>query len=218
MVEKDNKITGIGYQLIKNDIDESTFKIMNEAKYLYIDTEAMGLNIDRDRLCLVQILSNNHNKVILIQIGKNIEPHPLLTKLLSNDKIIKVFHYAFFDMSVIQKYLKITMKNIICTRILSKITRTFTDKHGLATLCRDLLNINLLKDSQSSDWGAEDLTPQQLSYAANDVIYLRSILDILQTKAIRENRWHIAQEAFATLPNAINIELCGFHLTDLLNH
>lgn len=218
MSAEKKKVIGIGYQLFHNDIDEKTFNILNNAEYLYIDTEAMGLNIDRDRLCLVQILSNNHNKVSLIKIEKNIKEHPFLTRLLNNEKINKVFHFAFFDMSMIQKYLNIKMTNITCTRMLSKIIRTFTDRHGLATLCKDLLEINLVKDSQSSDWGAETLTDQQLSYAANDVIYLKQIFDILHAKCIREGRWEIAKQAFMTLPIAVNISINKFNLVDLLNH
>lgn len=212
-------ITGIGYDLYTHDLTEQMYNIFSKAKYLYIDTEALGLSLHRDRLCLIQILSDNYERVSLIQISKDVQPHPLLTKLFNNPNIIKVFHYAIFDMSIIQKYLNnIKWTNVICTKILSKIVRTFSDRHGLVTLCKEMLSINLLKDSQSSDWGMPVLTDQQKAYAANDVIYLRSIYEKLCEKAIRENKLYIAEEAFKTLPIAVNILLQGFELQSLLNH
>ena len=139
-----------------------------------IDTETMGLNINNDRLCLIQISDGNSNSYI-VQFLKNCYDAPNLKKILNDQNILKIFHYARFDVAVIKKNLGIMCKPIYCTKIASKLTRTFTDRHGLKDLCKDLLKINLNKQNQTSDWGNDNLTENQLEYAANDVLYLHEI-------------------------------------------
>jgi ribonuclease D len=213
------KISGIGHTLYLHDIPADKLRILQNATYLYIDTEAMGLNIHTNRLCLVQILADNMEHVLLVQIATDVNPCPNLTKLLTTLNIRKVFHFARFDVSMIRKYLNITMENIVCTRTLSKICRTFTDRHGLQSICRDMLNINILKDAQSSDWGSPVLTTQQLAYAANDVIYLRALHPKLHEICKREGKLPLAETTFAIILQCANVyDIAQISLNALLEH
>ena len=178
----------------------------------------MGLNNHRDRLCLIQI-STGDGKAHLVQLGGTFGySAPNLRSLISNKNIIKIFHFARFDLAVIKKYLNIMCEPIYCTKIASKIARTYTDKHGLKELCKELLNIEISKQQQSSYWGANVLSENQLQYAANDVLYLHKIKEKLDEILIRENRLELVLEAFKYLPSRTELDLRGWINTDIFSH
>jgi ribonuclease D len=187
-----------------------------------VDTETMGLDPRRDRLCLVQ-LSSGDGTAHLVQIipqslgGKGTDC-PNLKALLTNPQIIKLFHYARFDIAAIENGLGIVTAPVICTKIASKLVRTYTDRHGLKDLCRDLAGVEISKQQQTSDWGALELTPEQLTYAASDVLYLHVIWDRLKALLIRENRLEIAQAAYDFLPVKAKLDLLGYAEADLFSH
>ncbi len=189
---------------------------VNFTSAIAIDTEAMGLNISRDRLCLVQISAGDGN-AHLIKFSGNYDA-PNLKKVLSDDSIQKIFHYARFDLAIIFHYLKINFKNIYCTKIASRLARTYTDSHGLKSICEELLGVELSKKQQSSDWGNITLTDKQLEYASSDVLYLHQLKEKLQQIIIRENRQLILQECFSFLPTRVNLDLLGFNNTDIFSH
>ena len=183
-----------------------------------VDTETMGLKHQRDRLCLVQ-LSNGDGNAHLIQLGSDFGYKAENIKaLMKNKKIVKIFHYARFDLGVIKKYLGIMPSNVYCTKIASKIARTYSDKHGLRELCRELLGIEISKQQQSSYWGANVLSENQLQYAANDVLYLHKIKEKLDEILIRENRLELVLEAFKYLPSRTELDLRGWINTDIFSH
>ncbi|MGB4191807.1 MAG: ribonuclease D [Rickettsiales bacterium] len=184
---------------------------------LAIDTEAMGLNNKRDRLCLIQI-SNNQGKIYLVQFEKGVHSAPNLKKLLTNPNTQKILHFARFDMAILYEYLGIMIENVFCTKIASRLVRTYTDSHGLKDLCRELLSVQLSKQQQSSDWGAANLTKEQQLYAASDVIYLHAIRDRLESLLIREERKDLAQECFKFLSNRILLDLSGWNEVDIFAH
>ena len=182
-----------------------------------IDTEAMGLNHLRDRLCLVQ-LCDGSNICHLVKIV-NISTKPTnLIKLLKNKKITKIFHYARFDVGILKYTYNIDIENIYCTKIASKLARTFTDKHGYQDLCRDLLNKKITKTEQTTDWGSKILTNAQQKYAANDVLYLHRIKKKLDKILIRENRFKLAQECFNFIKTRIDLDLRGWNEQDIFKH
>jgi ribonuclease D len=182
-----------------------------------IDSETMGLKPQRDRLCLIQLSSGDGN-AHLIQFTENDFSAPNLKTMLQNPTITKVFHYARFDVAIIKAYLKIGTNSIYCTKIASKLVRTYTDKHGLKDLCRELLGIDLSKQQQSSDWGSKTLTEDQKTYAATDVLYLHQIKEILDTRLIREGRLKIANSCFEFLQSRAELDLIGFENEDIFNH
>ena len=183
-----------------------------------IDTETMGLNFTRDKLCLVQI-SFGDNNAHLVQVGGNIGYDAKnLKKLLKNKNIIKVFHYARFDVAMLKKYLGVLCKSIYCTKIASKLARTYTDRHGLKELCKELLNIEISKQQQSSDWGSSVLSKNQINYAANDVLYLHAIKEKLDNILERENRLQLANSLFKFIPTRVTLDLLGWHNSDLFSH
>ena len=186
-----------------------------------IDTETMGLNINRDRLCLIQ-LSNGDGIAHLVQISKkNLdkqENFPNLKKIFKNPNSTKLFHFARFDMAVIQKNICKLNGPIFCTKIASKLSRTFGAKHGLADLCKDLLNLELDKQNQTSDWGLETLSESQLKYAASDVLYLHQIKNKLDQLLVRENKEEIAQKCFEFLKTRSELDLIGFENLDIFAH
>lgn len=191
--------------------------LINKVQELAIDTEAMGLKTERDRLCSVQLLVNR-SEVHIVHFPEINYQATNLKKLLNKKEILKIFHFARFDMLIIYKYLGILMENIICTRTLSKIARTYSDRHSLKELCRELLKKELNKGEQSSDWGRTELTQSQISYAANDVIFLPEIFDQLKKMCVRENRYSIAESIFAIFPNLVFIENGGFDILHLIDH
>ena len=182
-----------------------------------IDSETMGLKPQRDRLCLIQLSSGDGN-AHLIQFEKNNFSAPNLKALLQNPTITKIFHYARFDVAIIKAYLKIETNSIYCTKIASKLVRTYTDKHGVKDLCRELLGVDLSKQQQSSDWGSETLTEDQKTYATADVLYLHQIKEILDTRLIREGRLKIANSCFEFLQCRAELDLIGFENEDIFNH
>jgi len=186
----------------KNDLPNN----LNLGKIIAIDTETMGLDYKRDPLCLVQISSGNE-EVHLIQINRKTFKADNLKKILEDNDIKKIFQFARFDLAVLNYYLKADINNVYCTKIASKIGRTYTDKHGLKDLCKELLNIELSKQMQSSDWGSETLTEQQVNYAASDVLYLHKIKEELDKILIRENRMELAEHCFKFLKHRVTLDL-----------
>jgi len=182
-----------------------------------VDSETMGLKPQRDRLCLIQLSSGDGN-AHLVHFEKNNFSAPNLKALLQNPTITKIFHYARFDVAIIKTYLKIETNSIYCTKIASKLVRTYTDKHGLKDLCRELIGVDLSKQQQSSDWGSENLTEDQKIYAASDVLYLHQIKEILDTRLIREGRLKIATSCFEFLQSRAELDLIGFENEDIFNH
>ena len=193
-----------------NDIGSDLYNIYKNSQYLAVDTEAMGLIHGRDRLCLVQIC-NEFNLTSCVKIEPNTTSAPSLKNLFEDSKIIKVFHYARFDVAALKCNLGINTKNIFCTKIASKLARTYTNKHGLKELINELLGIELDKSSQSSDWGSsEELTTNQLDYAANDVKFLIEAMHKLKVILKRESRYDLAQKCFKTIPVHAELDILKF--------
>ncbi len=182
-----------------------------------IDTETLGLNPHRDRLCLVQ-LSTGDGSAHLVQIAKGQAEAPNLTRLLADAKVTKIFHFARFDLAALQKTFGLRAGPVYCTKIASRMTRTYTDRHGLKDLCRDLLGVEISKQQQSSDWGADNLTEAQLAYAASDVLHLHALRDKLDVLLARENRDKIARECFDFLPARAELDLLGWPEIDIFAH
>ena len=190
---------------------------LNLGPVVAIDSETMGLKPQRDRLCLIQLSSGDGN-AHLVQFERCNYTAPNLVKLLQDPNITKVFHYARFDVAIIKKYLKVQTNSIYCTKIASKLVRTYTDKHGLKDLCRELLDLDLSKQQQSSDWGAKNLTEEQKTYAASDVLYLHKIKEILDQRLLREERDKLAAFCFEFLQTRANLDLIGFENEDIFSH
>lgn len=182
-----------------------------------VDTEAMGLNNWRDRLCLVQ-LSDGGGDEHLVQFMPNEYDAPNLCALLADPSKIKLFHFARFDVAILQHYLGVTTAPIYCTKIASRLVRTFTDRHGFKDLCRDLIQVDVSKQQQTSDWGAEELTPEQLEYAASDVRYLHRLRAKLDMMLEREGRRELAQACFDFLPARATLDLVGWPEIDIFAH
>lgn len=182
-----------------------------------IDTETLGLKPHRDRLCVVQ-LSPGDGSADVVQITQGQTKAPNIVKLLKDRKITKLFHFGRFDIAVMDKAFGTMAEPVWCTKIASRLTRTYTDRHGLKSLCDELLNINLSKQQQSSDWAAETLTDAQLDYAASDVLYLHQLQAVLQARLERENRVKIAQACFKMLPMRSRMDLDGFEDIDIFAH
>lgn len=182
-----------------------------------IDTETMGLKTQRDRLCLVQLSSGDGN-AHLVQIAHPAKPSPVLAALLADPGITKLFHFARFDLAALIHYIGAVKGDIYCTKIASKLARTYTDRHGLKELCRELLQIDISKQQQSSDWGAETLTIDQQNYAAGDVLYLHAIREKLSYMLERENRMALANACFDFLPERAQLDLIGFGDVDIFHH
>ena len=182
-----------------------------------IDTETMGLNPLRDRLCLVQ-LSSGDGTAHLVQIGQDDVGAPFLKALLQDPSVVKLFHFARFDLAVLYHYLGVMPRPVYCTKIASKLTRTYTDRHSLKDLCKELLNVDLSKQQQSSDWGAENLTQEQQKYAASDVLHLHALKDVLDVRLEREARTEMAEACFEFLPTRAKIDLAGWPEEDIFAH
>lgn len=182
-----------------------------------IDTETLGLNPHRDRLCLVQI-STGDGDADLVQIAQGQTEAPNLTRLLVDSKVTKIFHFARFDLAILQKTFGVRVGPVYCTKIASKLTRTYTDRHGLKDLVRELLGVEISKQQQSSDWGAANLSEAQLAYAASDVLHLHALRHKLDVLLARESRDKIAQECFAFLPARAELDLLGWPETDIFAH
>ncbi len=196
----------------ENDLPEK----LNLGSIVAIDTETMGLNPSRDKLCLVQLSSGNGICHLVKIIDSRKKPNNLL-KLLKNSKVQKIFHFARFDVAVLKYTYNINIKNIYCTKIASKIARTYTDKHGYKDLCRELLNITISKVEQSSDWGGK-LSEDQKKYAASDVLHLHKIKNKLDVILERENRLKIAKACFEFISHRTFLDLSGWQEIDIFKH
>ncbi|MCG6206660.1 ribonuclease D [Rhodopseudomonas sp. HC1] len=182
-----------------------------------IDTETMGLHPHRDRLCVVQ-LSNGDGSADVVQIPRGHSDAPNLKRLLADPGIVKIFHFARFDLAALYNGLGVMPQPVYCTKIASRLSRTYTDRHGLKDLVRELLNVDLSKQQQSSDWGAETLSDAQLAYAASDVLHLHALRDKLDVMLARENRTELAQACFAFLPHRSRLDLEGWSEEDIFAH
>ncbi|MBR1210426.1 ribonuclease D [Bradyrhizobium sp. JYMT SZCCT0180] len=186
-----------------------------------IDTETMGLNPHRDRLCVVQ-MSNGDGTADVIQIpkdyGKDHSDAPNLKALLANPKVIKIFHFARFDLAALYNAFGVMPQPVYCTKIASRLSRTYTDRHGLKDLVREVLNIDLSKQQQSSDWGSASLSEAQLAYAASDVLHLHGLRERLNAMLAREGRTELAQACFDFLPTRARLDLGGWELEDIFAH
>jgi ribonuclease D len=182
-----------------------------------IDTEAMGLNPHRDRLCLIQ-LSAGDGDAHLVQFQPGCYDAPNLRRLLADPGVLKLFHFARFDIAIIRHYLGVMPQPLYCTKIASRLVRTFTDRHGLRDLCKDLLGVDLKKEQQSSDWGAANLTEEQLRYAASDVLHLHALRARLDEMLARERRTELAQSCFDFLPARALLDLAGWAEQDIFAH
>ena len=182
-----------------------------------IDTETLGLNPHRDRLCVVQI-SPGDGTADVIQIAPGQKKAPNLVKLLRDRGIAKLFHFGRFDIAVLYNAFGIMAEPVFCTKIASRLTRTYTDRHGLKDICNELLGISLSKVQQSSDWAAETLTPEQLEYAASDVLYLHRLREVLMARLARENRTKEADACFRFLPTRAKLDLMGWAEEDIFAH
>jgi len=182
-----------------------------------IDTETLGLVPHRDRLCLVQ-LSRGDGDAELVQISQGQKRAPNLERLLADPKVLKIFHFARFDLAVLAAAFGATPQPVYCTKIASKLVRTYTDRHGLKDLARELLGVEISKQQQSSDWGAEKLSEAQLAYAASDVLYLQELKARLDAMLAREGRSALAAQCFAFLPARAELDLAGWAETDIFAH
>lgn len=204
----------VTHHLHKNDLEYD----VDFGDSVAIDTEAMGLNNLRDRLCLIQ-LSAGDGTVHLVQMTQGSDYHaPRLKKLLEDPKVIKIFHYARFDVAILQHYLGANIAPLYCTKIASKLSRTYTDRHSLKALCQALLGVTLDKESQASDWGHPDLTEKQLAYAASDVLYLHQLKRVLDELLERDGRLELAHRCFQVIPTYATLELSLFNPTELFSH
>ena len=182
-----------------------------------IDTETMGLNPHRDRLCVVQ-MSNGDGTADVIQIPKDHSDAPNLKALLADPKITKIFHFARFDLAALYNAFGVMPQPVYCTKIASRLTRTYTDRHGLKDLVREVLNIDLSKQQQSSDWGSTSLSEAQLAYAASDVLHLHGLRERLDGMLARENRTELARACFDFLPTRARLDLGGWEAEDIFAH
>lgn len=182
-----------------------------------VDTETMGLEPHRDRLCVVQ-LSPGDGSADVVQIPAGAKDAPNLKKLLADPKILKIFHFARFDLAALYNALGTMPAPVFCTKIASRLARTYTDKHGLKDLARDVLGIDLSKQQQLSDWGSETLSDAQLAYAASDVLHLHALKDKLEALLAREGRTDLAQACFRFLPDRARLDLAGWSAEDIFSH
>ena len=197
----------------KDDLAEGV-KFQNSVA---VDSETLGLRPERDPLCLVQ-LSSGDGTAHLVQLNRENYNAPNLKRVLSDKKCQKIFHFARFDVAVLKKYLNIDCEPIYCTKIVSKLVRTYTDKHGLKDLCKELINIDLSKQQQSSNWGASELTEDQKLYAASDVLYLHQIKDILDQELLKLDRKDIADQCFSFIKTRVDLDLKGWPDIDIFSH
>jgi len=181
-----------------------------------IDTETLGLNPFRDRLCLVQ-LSEGDGRAVLVRPDPSYTA-PELTRLLADESVLKIFHFGRFDMAVLKHYFGVMPRPVYCTKVASRLARTFTDRHGLKDLCKELLGIELSKQQQSSDWGAAELSQEQLNYAASDVLHLHALREKLDAMLRREGREDLARACFEFLPTRAELDLRGWSDIDPFAH
>ncbi len=204
------------FQVCDRDLPEALCREYLAAEAIAVDTETMGLIYQRDRLCLVQ-LCDPKGRVTAIRIAKGQTEAPNLKQLMEATNVLKVFHFARFDLAMLQQNLDIRVAPVFCTKIASKLARTYSNRHGLKELVLELEQVELDKSSQSSDWGnAANLSDEQLRYAANDVRYLLSVRHKLITMLKREDRWKVAQQCFEALPVIVALDLLQYK--DIFEH
>lgn len=182
-----------------------------------IDTETMGLNPHRDRLCVVQLSAGDGN-AHLVQMPRGPYAAPRLAALLEDASVLKLFHFGRFDIAVLEHALGVRCEPVYCTKIAAKLTRTFTDRYGLKDLCKELIGVDLSKQQQTSDWGAEQLSDEQLAYAASDVLHLHALKAKLDALLAREDRTELAEAAFRFLPTRARLDLAGWPEIDIFEH
>jgi ribonuclease D len=199
--------------LHKNDLPDG----LDLGPIVAIDSETLGLNPYRDRLCLAQ-LSSGDGTAHMVQFAAGGFAAPNLKRLLSDPKVSKLFHYARFDMAMFRRHLGVMTAPVYCTKIASKLVRTYTDRHGLKDLVKELLNVDMSKEQQSSDWGAADLTEKQLAYAASDVAHLHRLKAVLDGMLAREGRTALAKSCFDFLPTRVELDLAGWPDVDIFAH
>ena len=206
------------YQLFQNDLPSKVLKSFKGD--ISIDTETLGLNIKRDRLCLIQLRNETDQNIYLIKFDEGLSPK--LSKnikiLLENKSLTKIFHYGRFDMAVLKQNLKINVKNIFCTKVASKLTRTYSSKHGLKDLVYELLDIQLDKTEQSSDWSKKKLTKKQIEYAMSDVLYLSKIKNSLNEKLIIQKRFRLFKSIMKFMEIRVDLDLQGWEEIDIFAH
>jgi ribonuclease D len=200
-------------KLHQNDLPDG----LNLGPVVAIDTETLGLNPFRDRLCLAQ-LSSGDGVCHAVQFAADSYAAPNLKKLLTDPGTTKLFHFARFDIAMFRRYLGVDCKPVYCTKIASKLVRTYTDRHGLKDLVRELLGVEISKEQQSSDWGASELSEKQLAYAASDVAHLHQLKTILDAMLAREGRTNLAKACFDFLPARAELDLAGWGETDIFAH
>jgi ribonuclease D len=203
----------VAVRLHRNDLpDDASF-----GEAVAIDTETLGLQVGRDRLCVVQ-LSRGDGDAEVVQVAAGQTRAPNLERLLADPNVVKLFHYGRFDMGVLCHAFGVMAGPVYCTKIASKLARTYTDRHGLKDLTRELLGVEISKQQQSSDWGVETLTDAQLAYAASDVLHLHALREKLNAMLEREGRAGLARAAFAYLPDRVRLDLAGFEEMDVFSH
>jgi ribonuclease D len=199
--------------LYKHDLPDD----LDLGKIVAIDTETMGLNPARDRLCLVQLSAGDGDAHLVQIFDAELNDAPNLKKLISDPSVMKLFHFARFDVAILKKTFGVNCPNVYCTKIASKLVRTYTDKHGLRHICRELIGVDISKQYQSSDWGAEELSSEQMNYAASDVYYLHRLKITLDKMLAREGRAELAQSCFDFLQTRCELDLMGWHY-DIFEH
>ncbi len=206
------------YQLFHNDLPTKVLKSFKGD--ISIDTETLGLNIKRDRLCLVQLQNESNKKIYLIKFDKDFKKQNSknLKYLMENKSLKKIFHYARFDMAILKENLNINVKNIFCTKVASKLVRTYSSKHGLKDLVNELLNIELDKNEQTSDWGKDKLTKKQIQYAVNDIIYLSKIKNHLEIKLSEIKRLKSFNSIMKFMETRVELDLMGWENIDIFAH
>ena len=206
------------YQLFQNDLPLKS--LISFKGDITIDTETLGLNIKRDRLCLIQLRNESNKKVYLIKFDQNVSPtnSKNIKSLLENKSLTKIFHFARFDMAVLKENLNINVRNVFCTKIASKLTRTYSSKHGLKDLVKEILNVELDKTEQTSDWSQKKLTKQQIQYAMNDVIYLSDLKKNLEAKLLEAKRLKTFKSIMNFLDTRVALDLMGWENSDIFAH
>jgi len=199
--------------LYQNDLPEE----LDLGNVVAVDCETMGLNPNRDRLCLVQ-LSSGDGHAHLVQISPGQTEAPILSRLIKDAAVLKLFHFGRFDIAALYRTFGALAAPVYCTKIASKLIRTYSDRHGLKNLLQELLELDISKQQQSSDWGFPNLKPAQLDYAASDVLHLHALRDHLDRMLARENRTEMAQACFEFLPMRAKIDLAGWPDTDIFSH
>lgn len=199
--------------LHKNDLPDG----MDWGRSVAVDTETQGLSLVRDKLCLVQ-LSDGNGDAHIVQVDRQTYDCPNLKALMENPDVEKIFHFARFDVAIMKRDLGVDINPVFCTKIASGLVRTYTDRHGLKDICRELLGVDLSKQQQSSDWASEVLTKAQLDYAASDVLYLHQLKSILTARLYREDRFAVAKACFDFLPARAQLDLLGWNDIDIFSH